>query len=152
MSDYDNPITRPVVQYVPARDEYERWRASGQVPSAAPPPRTIEELGNTPPGGLKHDDGKEPLNLLSRTWLLGVAKVMAFGAKKYAPHNWRKGLHRSRLVAAAFRHLLAYNACEDNDPETGLSHLDHASACLMFAREQHETHPELDDRYREEKK
>lgn len=98
--------------------------------------------------GMKHDQSKEPLSLLSRTWLLGVSSVMAFGAKKYAPNNWRKGIERTRLISAALRHILAYNEGEDTDPETGLSHLDHASCCLMFARETHETHPELDDRYK----
>lgn len=98
--------------------------------------------------GVKHDQSKEPLSLLSRVWLLGVSRVMAFGAKKYAAHNWRGGIERSRLVSAALRHILAYNEGEDTDPETGLSHLDHASCCLMFARETHETHPELDDRWK----
>ncbi len=98
--------------------------------------------------GVKHDSGKEPLSLLSRVWLLGVARVLDFGARKYASHNWRGGLERSRLISAALRHLLAYNEGEDNDPETGLSHLDHASCCLMFARELHETRPDLDDRYK----
>lgn len=102
--------------------------------------------------GSKLDQGKEPLDLLSTMWLLDVARVMAFGAKKYASHNWRKGLARSRLTAAALRHILAYNSGQDNDPETGLSHLSHASCCLMFLREQHETHPHLDDRYKGEKK
>lgn len=98
--------------------------------------------------GVKHDQTKEPLSLLSRTWLLGVARVMSFGAKKYAAHNWRSGIERSRLLSAALRHILAYNEGEDTDPETGFSHLDHASCCLMFARETHETHPHLDDRYK----
>jgi hypothetical protein len=98
--------------------------------------------------GIKHDQSKEPLSLLSRTWLLGVATVMAFGAKKYAAHNWRGGIERSRLLSACLRHILAYNEGEDTDPETGLSHLDHASCCLMFARELHDTRPDLDDRYK----
>ncbi len=98
--------------------------------------------------GLKYDQDKEPIALLSRTWLLGVSRVMGFGAKKYAAHNWRYGIERSRILSAALRHILAYNEGEDLDPETGLSHLDHASCCLMFAREMHDTHPELDDRYK----
>lgn len=98
--------------------------------------------------GVKYDQAKEPIALLSRVWLLGVAKVMGFGAKKYAAHNWRGGIERSRLISAALRHILAYNEGEDTDPETGLSHLDHASCCLMFARELHETRPDLDDRFK----
>ena len=98
--------------------------------------------------GVKHDNEKPPVSLLSKIWLLGVASVMGFGAKKYAAHNWRGGLERSRLLSAALRHILAYNEGEDVDPESGLNHLDHASCCLMFAREMHETRPDLDDRYK----
>lgn len=98
-------------------------------------------------GGTKHDAEKIRLDLLSTQWLSGVGKVLTFGAKKYAAHNWRQGIEMSRLMGAALRHITAYNGGEDNDPETGLSHLWHASCCLMFASELRETHPELDDRY-----
>lgn len=101
--------------------------------------------------GIKHDGAKEPLDLLSTRWLLGVGRVLAHGAKKYGRDNWRKGIHYSRLVAATLRHLLAWNGGEDLDPETGLSHLHHASCSLMFLAELYETHAELDDRYRVKK-
>lgn len=110
---------------------------------------TKEEVKTT---GVKLDEGKVQVDLLSTIWLLGVSQVLTFGAKKYASHNWRKGISRSRLMAAALRHILAYNAGEDVDLETGFSHLDHASCCLMFARELHETKPETDDRYKGELK
>lgn len=98
--------------------------------------------------GIKHDSGKAQLELLSPTWLLGVGSVLTFGAKKYAAHNWRHGLKQSRLLGAALRHVVAYLGGEDLDKESGLSHLYHASCCLMFASELRLTHPELDDRYR----
>ena len=98
--------------------------------------------------GTKFDKGKAQLDLLSTIWLMGVGQVLTFGAKKYESHNWRKGISRSRLMAACLRHLLAYNNGEDYDPETGLLHLYHASCCLMFASELHETMPETDDRYK----
>ena len=102
-------------------------------------------------GGLKNDDEKPDLSLFSATWLFGVGSVLTFGKKKYAAHNWRKGIKISRLMAAALRHILAFNNGEDADPESGLSHLDHASCCLMFARELIETRrKEVDDRYRME--
>lgn len=98
--------------------------------------------------GTKYDSEKIQVELLSPTWLLGVGSVLTFGAKKYAAHNWRKGIARTRLLGAALRHILAYLGGEDRDPESGLSHLYHASCCLMFASELHETRPDLDDRYR----
>lgn len=98
--------------------------------------------------GIKHDQDKVRLDLLSPIWLNGVGKVLTFGARKYTAHNWRKGIERSRLIGAALRHTIAYLGGEDRDPETGLLHLYHASCCLMFAAELHETRPDLDDRYK----
>jgi hypothetical protein len=61
-----------------------------------------------------------------------VARVLEFGARKYAPNNWRKGMSWSRLVGAALRHLAAFERGEICDPETGLPHLGHLGCCLMF--------------------
>lgn len=98
--------------------------------------------------GHKYDGGKPPLDLLSRTALVKIAEVMAYGSNKYAAHNWRGGLHWSRVLSAAMRHLMAFNDSEDKDSETGLSHIAHAGCCIMFLLEYETTHPELDDRYK----
>lgn len=101
--------------------------------------------------GTKLDQDKIDLSLLSTLWIMGVGQVLTFGKKKYAAHNWRKGIQMSRLLAASLRHIFAFLGGQDLDPETGLCHLDHASCCLMFARELWQTRPELDDRYKGEK-
>lgn len=101
--------------------------------------------------GIKHDQDKNRLDLLSSTWVEGVGKVLTFGARKYSANNWRSGLARSRLLGACLRHVFAYLRGEDLDPETGLLHLYHASCCLMFASELHYTKPETDDRWKESK-
>lgn len=82
--------------------------------------------------GSKHDAGKLPVGLIPREALLSEAAVLAFGAKKYAAHNWRQGMRWSRLGDAAMRHLLAWLDGEDNDPETGLPHLAHLRCCAGF--------------------
>lgn len=105
-------------------------------------------MSDTKAGGMKHDGKKVRMELLSPLWLWGVAAVLTFGAIKYDADNWREGISQRRLLGAAMRHQLAYLNGQDADPETGLSHLLHASCCLMFAFELRETHPELDDRYR----
>jgi hypothetical protein len=97
---------------------------------------------------LKFDQNKLPLNLLSTEALNQTAAVLQFGAQKYAEHNWRAGFAWSRPLAAAMRHLTAFNDGEDRDPESGLSHLAHAACCIMFLLEFEKTHPELDDRYK----
>lgn len=99
--------------------------------------------------GRKDDDGKPRTDLLSAIALEGTACVLAHGAKKYGPHNWRRGIKWSRLIAALLRHTFAFMRGEDLDPETGLPHLDHMSCCVTFLQEFFRTRADLDDRYKE---
>lgn len=105
-------------------------------------------IGDTPERGMKHDQEKPRMDLLDTSWLVGVAEILTFGAKKYASHNWRGGIELSRLIAAALRHISSFNDGEDIDAETGKSHLYHASCCLMFASWMLNNRPDLDDRYK----
>lgn len=102
--------------------------------------------------GIKHDSDKPRLELLDPDFLTEVAKVMTFGAKKYEANNWRKGLEVSRCLGACLRHVLAVVKGEDKDPESGMSHMAHATCCLMFVYTMLRTRPELDDRYKPEGK
>lgn len=100
--------------------------------------------------GVKHDHEKPDMSLLSSIALFKIAQVMTYGKKKYSANNWRGGLAWTRLLAAALRHIFAYLGGQDKDPETGLSHLAHASCCLMMLLEFEDTHVNLDDRYKSE--
>lgn len=102
--------------------------------------------------GIKLDSGKDPMNLLSGLWLSGVSKVLKFGAIKYDSWNWRKGISYSRLFDALQRHMWAFNEGEDEDQETKLSHLLHASCCLMFLYVMTLEKQNLDDRWKGNKK
>lgn len=99
-------------------------------------------------GGTKHDQDKPRTDLLDYTFIEGVAKVLGFGAKKYAEDNWRKGISIRRLMGAALRHCFAFLQGENNDPESGLSHLYHAGCCLMFAAWMMQHRKDLDDRWK----
>lgn len=101
--------------------------------------------------GVKHDQNKLPLDLLDPLALEGLAKVLAFGAKKYAAHNWRGGLSWTRLIAAMLRHTFAIMRGELNDPESGLPHIDHVGCCWMFLSNMMKTRPDLNDIYKETK-
>ena len=81
---------------------------------------------------VKDDDDKPRIDLLPPEMLLGTAEVMAYGAKKYSANNWAHGADWSRYYSAMMRHMLAFWSGEDNDDESGLSHLHHASCCLSF--------------------
>lgn len=84
--------------------------------------------------GTKDDDEKLMVDLVDPLFILEVAKVLTFGAKKYGPHNWRKGLKYTRVYSALQRHLLAWAAGESTDPESGINHLSHAACNIMFLR------------------
>lgn len=129
------------VQYIPNSDP-----ATVPVPS----PVQIKDPSKFKITGaaIKFDQDKPPMHLLSNEALLEIAKVMQFGANKYHAHNWRKGFLWSRPLAAAMRHLGAFNDGEDKDPESGLSHLAHAACNLLFLIEFEKHHPELDDRFK----
>jgi len=99
--------------------------------------------------GTKFDDEKPCMDLLDGEWLLDVAGVMTFGKKKYAAHNWRKGMDWSRVIGAAYRHLTAINQGQDLDPETGKPHAAHLSCCAMFLNWYLKHRTEFDNRYKE---
>lgn len=83
-------------------------------------------------GGVKFDQGKLRVDLLSVPAMEGTAAVLTHGANKYGERNWEKGLAYSRCYAAVLRHLFAWWKGEDLDRESGMHHLHHAACELMF--------------------
>ena len=93
--------------------------------------------------GLKDDKDKIMLDLITPDCIFGIGKVLTFGAKKYKPNSWQnvKNGH-DRHYAAAMRNLMSWRKGEKNDKETGLSHLYHAMANLMFCAH-HDKHEKV---------
>jgi len=86
--------------------------------------------------GMKFDNDKPRYDLEQVRATEEVTKVLTFGAAKYADNNWRLVDNaQSRYLAAARRHLAAYNMDEIRDKESGLHHLAHAICCLNFILE-----------------
>jgi len=86
--------------------------------------------------GKKHDAGKPMMGLIPGEAELELAKVLTFGAEKYGADNWREVPNaKVRYTSAMHRHLNAVKRGEVLDDESGLSHLGHAAACLMFLLE-----------------
>ena len=108
----------------------------------------VGDLKSTERGsGARKNKGKAPVSLLPLVLLMGVVRVLEFGANKYAPYNWSKGMQWSVCMDCALRHLIKWWWCgEENDEETGESHLDHAIANLIFLRHYVSTYKEGDDR------
>jgi len=97
--------------------------------------------------GVKFDQEKPKMSLVPNLALEEVAKVMTYGAKKYASYNWMSGFDWTRLSDAAMRHINAFNAGKDIDPESGLSHLAHAACCVMMLFDTTKLYPERDNRW-----
>lgn len=83
---------------------------------------------------MKKDFNKDPWHLLPWDAVGALVKVIAFGAKKYAPRGWESngGMEYSRLFSATQRHLTAWFNGEKADSDTGYSHLWHAGTCILF--------------------
>jgi hypothetical protein len=96
----------------------------------------VKASQNATTGGRKFDGGKPQYGLLPPLALEETAKVLTFGAQKYEPDNWKfVPDSKRRYFDALQRHLWQWKAGEQNDQETGLSHLAHAMCCLMFLYE-----------------
>lgn len=82
---------------------------------------------------------KCPLHLLSPIAMAQIAWVLALGAIKYGPWNWRGNkVEAMTYVGAIMRHLGAWVSGEDIDPESGRSHLAHiAAGCNILLDAQH---------------
>ena len=83
---------------------------------------------------IRFDAGKTDWSLLPFEAIEPIVKVLEFGAKKYARHNWQRGdgFKYSRIINSLLRHMFAYMRGEDNDPESGLSHLAHVGCNIVF--------------------
>jgi len=81
-----------------------------------------------------------------REVVLEEARVFGYGAGKYAPFNWAKGMSWSVVLGCAVRHILAMNDGEVLDPESGLPHRGHVACNLRMLMHYADHYPEGDDR------
>lgn len=99
--------------------------------------------------GVKNDftDGKtQRYDLIATGPWDDLAKLLGFGAEKYAARNWELGFAWSRPYNAIIRHLNAFWDGEEIDPDSGAPHMVAVMCNAMFLAEFIKTHPELDDR------
>jgi len=83
--------------------------------------------------GIKYDSEKPDYSLLAPDALEELVKVLTYGANKYSRDNWKQLTDaNNRYFAASMRHMWALRRGEELDPESGLSHIAHAMASMMF--------------------
>jgi hypothetical protein len=98
-------------------------------------------------GATKNDQEKVDLSLIPQVFLTAVAKAFMVGEKKYGRYNYTKGHTSSQLIAAALRHLTAYNDGEELDPKDGQPHLGSVGACIAMLLRQQELGTLTDNRF-----
>lgn len=106
--------------------------------------------------GRKDDHGKARFELVPPEIVFAIARVLTFGASKYADRNWELGMSWGRVFGALMRHLWAWWGGKgpttksflfgELDDETGMSHLWHAACCIAFLVAYEERGAGIDDR------
>lgn len=100
----------------------------------------------------KHfDEGKADLSLIPSVAEEAMARAMMYGTNKYGRYNYCSGHEAGKLIASAKRHLAAWYNGEENDKESGVSHLGHAMCNIAMLLRQIELGTMKDDRYLPEK-
>lgn len=94
---------------------------------------------------------KPAYGLLPRLPLEAIARVLQWANTErlpapYGKHNWREGGSWQMYFDALQRHLWAFWEREEEDPESGHSHLAHAGANLLILLWYSITHEGDDDR------
>lgn len=90
---------------------------------------------------------KAPLHRLPLRWLIGLARVFQYGARKYGRENYYASADDpescERYMGGVLRHLsemqtpcgsYTQESCVALDAESGLPHIDHAIAGLVMLR------------------
>lgn len=72
------------------------------------------------------------MQCITPQFIQAMAEVLLHGAQKYHLHQWAQGMSWETVMAGVQRHIQAFRAGEERDPETGESHLAHAACGLMF--------------------
>ena len=88
---------------------------------------------------VKHDSNKLRMDLVDPLLDMEVAKILGFGADKYEANNWKTSIgtedhepFKTRVMAAALRHISDYRLGNKIDEDSGMQHLSHAICNLMF--------------------
>jgi hypothetical protein len=108
---------------------------SAQKPTSGNSPlHPIPGVGPDAPIATNAAGGKQShspyrCDLLPAKAVLAVAKILKYGADRYAPNNWRK-IDRADHLNHATTHILAHLAGDTSD-----DHLEHAACRLLMALE-----------------
>lgn len=103
---------------------------------------------NAPPKAKTYDDGKPPLSRLPWAAIYAMARVQAYGGKKYGDFdNYRTGMEITRNLSCSLRHIAECLEGVDTDHESGEHVLAHAMCRIAFVLQNIADGTIIDDRY-----
>jgi len=102
------------------------------------------------PQGDRFNQTKSKWSYVRFSALKPLTDVLEFGATKYKPFNYTKGLSQVEICESLLRHIIAYMEGANNDNESQLNILGHIQANAYFLEYNRLHHPELDDRFIED--
>jgi hypothetical protein len=82
--------------------------------------------------GLRYNSGKRKWSLIHFQSLEPMIEVLEYGAKKYEPFNWQRGLDQKEILESLQRHLAKLFDGEEVDLESGINHIGHIMCNAMF--------------------
>jgi hypothetical protein len=97
---------------------------------------------------MRFNEKKLKWSLVDFKSLEDMVRVLEFGAKKYEPENWKKGLYTREIIESMIRHLTEFLNGEDNDIESNLPHTGHILCNAMFLSYMMREKPEFDNRFK----
>jgi hypothetical protein len=80
----------------------------------------------------RKNTGKPELSYIDLNCLVPCARVLMFGAKKYARSNWKKGMPVSKIIDSLLRHIADLQEGKTIDEESGELIIGHIQANAMF--------------------
>jgi len=98
-------------------------------------------------GGVRDTKNKLEWSLVDFKALESMVHVLEFGATKYEPYNWKKGLPYTGTINSMLRHIYAFLHGEDIDQESGIPHTGHILCNAMFLSHYFEQMKSMDDRF-----
>lgn len=96
--------------------------------------------------GSRYNAGKLKWSLVPFSALIPMVEVLMFGAKKYAPNNWKKGLPYTEICESLLRHTYSFLAGQNRDKESKLLEVGHILCNAVFLSWMVLFRPDLDDR------
>jgi hypothetical protein len=109
-------------------------------------PAQVSEAANPQTGSKRYNSGKPQTSEIDPAFIIGIAEVLTKSREKYERANWALGNNWSVPYESMMRHLMAFQAGEEIDSESGKHHLLHAATNIMFLYYYTQTFPEFDDR------